>query len=145
MGQEQYTIQDLAILTMLSDRTIRNYLRMGLLSGKKEGGKWTFSAHEVSQFLDEPFVRQALEAKRAAIVGDFLSESHQTAPALCAVGDFPASDAGEALHLQERLIPLVNLAAGRLRMSYTYNPRQGQVRIYLSGPKEQVLAIFHAL
>lgn len=145
MEPEQYSIQDIAMLTMLSDRTIRNYLRMGLLSGRKERGKWSFSPQEVSQFLDNPFVRQALEAKRAAIVSDFLAESHQTAAAVCMVADFPASNAAEALQLQELVLYLVNQAAGTVRMSCSYHPRQKQVRVYLSGSKEQILPILNAL
>ncbi len=145
MGPEQYSIQDIAMLTMLSDRTIRNYLRMGLLSGRKRGGKWNFSAQEISQFLDDPFVRQALEAKRAAMVSDFLAESHQTTAAVCVVADFPASDAAETLRLQQLLIHLVNQADGTVRMNCSYHPRQRQVRVYLSGSKDQILPILNAL
>ena len=38
-----YTIKDLAQMTMFSTRTIRNYMKMGLLKGEKIEGEWRFS------------------------------------------------------------------------------------------------------
>lgn len=113
------------MLAILSDRSTRNYLRMGLQSGRK-GRKWRFSAREVSQFLDDPFVQQALEVKWAAMVSNFLTKSHQTAAALCVIIDFPASDAAEALRLQELLISLVSQSAGAIRMRRPTIPHKGK-------------------
>ena len=38
--EKYYTISDIAKLTRLTDRTIRNYLANGSLNGKKVGGQW---------------------------------------------------------------------------------------------------------
>lgn len=48
-----YNINEVAEMTMLSDRTIRNYLRRGLLKGKLEGGAWCFTEEELSEFCRE--------------------------------------------------------------------------------------------
>ena len=35
-----YSLKDLSTMTMLSDRTLRNYLDAGILQGRKENGAW---------------------------------------------------------------------------------------------------------
>lgn len=42
-----YSITDIAKLTRLTDRTIRNYLVNGTLKGHKIGGQWRFTVDEV--------------------------------------------------------------------------------------------------
>lgn len=38
-----YTLKQLALITGLTERTLRNYLRSELLTGEKRDGKWYFS------------------------------------------------------------------------------------------------------
>ena len=42
-----YTINELAKITNLTDRTIRNYLAKGNLTGIKVGGQWRFSKDDI--------------------------------------------------------------------------------------------------
>lgn len=143
MEQTYYSISEITTMTGLSDRTIRNYRRRGLLQGELTGGKWCFSAEAVSRFLSEPFVQESLEAKRRAIVSDFTAETRRAAPALCAVADFPASTDSEALLLREQILALT--AHYPVRMDYQYNPRHSLVRIILSGPRSRILPILEQL
>jgi len=50
-------------MTRLSTKTIRNYLKMGLLKGEKVDGTWRFSENEIGEFFQERFVKGALEIK----------------------------------------------------------------------------------
>ena len=43
---ENYTINDIAMMTGLTTRTIRNYIKLGILNGEKEDGVWRFSAED---------------------------------------------------------------------------------------------------
>ncbi len=43
----KYTISDIAKMTKLTDRTIRNYLAKGNLKGMKIGGQWRFSKNDI--------------------------------------------------------------------------------------------------
>lgn len=38
-----YTIKDLSMISGLTDRTLRTYLKMGVLVGEKADGSWRFS------------------------------------------------------------------------------------------------------
>lgn len=42
-----YTLKELAELTKLTDRTLRNYLASNILKGHKIGGQWRFNKEEV--------------------------------------------------------------------------------------------------
>ena len=54
--EKYYTISDIAKLTRLTDRTIRNYLANGSLNGKKVGGQWRFTKDDIkSLFSDNKF------------------------------------------------------------------------------------------
>ena len=48
---ETYTIQDIAGMTGLNERTIRSYLADGLLKGEKTDGAWRFTAEQFGDFL----------------------------------------------------------------------------------------------
>ncbi len=71
--ERHYSIAELALMTRLSTKTIRNYLKMGLLKGEKIDGAWRFSENEIGEFFQERFVKGALEIKRNGQVLDFLN------------------------------------------------------------------------
>jgi len=50
--QKLYTVEDIANMTMMTSRTIRNYLKEGILKGKKIGGQWRFTEEDIRRFLD---------------------------------------------------------------------------------------------
>ena len=69
---ETYTIQDIAGMTGLNERTIRSYLADGLLKGEKTDGAWRFTAEQFGDFLRQDMVRASVQAKANAVVYDFL-------------------------------------------------------------------------
>ena len=124
-----YTIQDVALMTGLSERTIRKYLADGLLQGEKADGAWRFTAEQFGAFLGQDMVRGSVQAKANAIVYDFLITDRRREPAACLILDAPVPGDGEPA-LRENLAKRVN-ALG-LRWAYQY--RDGQARSILSGP-----------
>ena len=127
--KETYTIQDLAVMTGLNERTIRGYLASGQLQGAKTGGVWQFTPEQCSEFLAQEMVRGRVQAKSNAIVYDFLTTNHRTSGAACLILDRPVPD-GEEPALRDALETQVN-ALG-LRWAYWYH--DGQARSILSGP-----------
>ena len=127
--KEFYTIQDIASMTGLNERTIRRYLADGLLQGEKADGAWRFTAEQFGAFLGRDMVRGSVQAKANAIVYDFLITDRRKESAACLILDAPVPD-GEEPALREDLEKQVN-ALG-LRWAYQY--RNGQARSILSGP-----------
>ena len=69
-----YTIQQLSIITGLTSRTLRNYLKSGFLQGSRETGVWQFTEQQISDFLNHPAVYPSIQTKQNALVYDFLSD-----------------------------------------------------------------------
>ena len=67
-----YTMNNIAMMTGFTTRTLRNYLRQGLLQGEKVDGVWRFTEEEYEAFLTHPAVKPGIRAKQNAIVNDFL-------------------------------------------------------------------------
>ena len=86
-----YTLDDIAMMTGFSTRTLRNYLNQGILKGEKTDGKWQFTAEEIDRFFAEPFVKEGLRIKRNAIVFDFLADRSKQAKSACVILDIPVS------------------------------------------------------
>ena len=83
-----YTLNNIATMTGLTTRTLRNYLRMGLLKGEKADGVWRFSEDELYAFMDNPAVQQGMHAKQNAIVTDFLLMGGRKENRTCVILDY---------------------------------------------------------
>ena len=96
---EKYNLNQIAMMTGLTTRTLRTYLNMGLLSGKKENNTWTFTEENIENFFNDPNVKQALKAKRNAVVYDFLADTNKKDNRVCIIMDFK-----ETLLKQEKIM-----------------------------------------
>ena len=55
--EKLYTVEDIAKMTSLTSRTIRNYLKDGSLQGQKIGGQWRFTMENIKRlFKDSAFI-----------------------------------------------------------------------------------------
>ena len=70
--EKYYTINEISIMTGLTTRTIRNYLKSGLINGEKINGIWMFSHEDFSDMLVNPAIKPSIQAKNNAVVYDFL-------------------------------------------------------------------------
>ena len=85
-----YTLNDIATMTGFTTRTLRNYLRMGILTGEKADGVWRFSEEQLWAFMDNPSARQGMHAKQNAIVTDFLLMGGRKENRTCVILDLCA-------------------------------------------------------
>ena len=65
---EKYSINDLVEMTGLTDRTLRNYIKSGLLRGEKIDGVWQFTAEDYGAFISDKNVIPSLRAKKNGVV-----------------------------------------------------------------------------
>ena len=87
----KYSLNDLAMMTGFTTRTLRNYLNQGLLNGEKTNGMWEFTAEKLDRFFREPFVKEGLRIKRSGTVFDFMADRSKKEERSCAILDVPAS------------------------------------------------------
>jgi len=84
-----YTIKDVALMSGLTDRTLRNYLKMGILVGEKKDGIWYFTDEQVQDFMQNRYARAAIEAGRNAVLYDFLQSYDMQENTACIVLHLP--------------------------------------------------------
>ncbi len=129
MMAETYTIQDIAGMTGLNERTIRSYLADGLLKGEKTDGAWRFTAEQFGDFLRQDMIRASVQAKANGVVYDFLMTDRRKESAACLILDQPSAEDQEP-GLREALSEQVN----RLELRWAYRYQDGMARSILSGP-----------
>ena len=135
-----YTLDDIAMMTGFSTRTLRNYLNQGLLQGEKVDGAWQFTSEELDRFFAEPFVREGLRIKRNGIVFDFLADRSKQAKRACVILDIPVS-LKESKTLSDFFCKQMETASDAV---FTFDWNNGSARVILSGAEESVANIMEA-
>lgn len=71
-GNRKIDLKSLAQMTGLTARTLRNYMKRGLLDGDLRNGKYFFTEAELERFLQQDFVKQGMEIRRNSIIHDYI-------------------------------------------------------------------------
>lgn len=134
-----YTLNDIATMTGFTTRTLRNYLRMELLTGEKVDGVWRFSEEELYAFMDNPTVQQGMHAKNNAIVTDFLLMGGRKENRSCVILDYCMDwdDAKRAIQFFCDTIKVQGEDGLRFRMER----HKKNVRLIISGSEAAVKEI----
>lgn len=136
-----YNINDLAMMTGLTTRTLRNYIKLGVLGGEKIDGSWRFTDEEVDAFFANEGVKQSLRAHRHAAVYDFLADTAKKANRACLILDFAVSDE-EGEEISTFFCNKVNADGTDVTFSYSHD--RGLSRVILSGSEDSVAEIARA-
>lgn len=133
-----YTLNEIAMFTGLTTRTLRNYVKMGILSGEKIDGIWQFTEEEVNEFCTNQSVKPSIEAKNNAIVYDFLIDKKKCDDEICSIIDLCIEE--EAKDVSEYFCNEVNkLKMEDIKLSFEKNGKN--VRVILKGSARTVLKI----
>ncbi len=93
-----YTINDVAVMTGFTTRTLRNYLKTGILTGKKENDVWQFTEDEFNNFISNPNISKGLSSKGNAQVYDFLINDKKEKNQVCIILDLYNGDDVEKIY-----------------------------------------------
>ncbi len=133
---EFYTINDIATMTGLTTRTVRNYMKLGLLEGEKADGIWQFSIEAVSAFMADKNVQPSIQAKKNGVVFDFLADNYKKVNEICTILDFPVSQE-EAMEISDFFCrETCKENVGNMKFSFDYN--NGFARVILKGTEDFV-------
>ncbi len=100
--EKLYTVEDVAQMTGLTSRTIRNYLADGRLTGRKVGAQWRFTEENIAAIFTEAGNRSS-RSSAAADVEAFLKPQNRLTITVCSVIDYPAESAEAVAALVSRL------------------------------------------
>lgn len=136
---EYYTIAHVALITGLTDRTVRSHMKAGLLTGEMINGLWHFTREQVGEYISHPSVVPSIRARRNALVYDFLLDEHKRLPEMCVLLDEPAS-LSEANAASEFFCHAINREfTGKVRFGFSFD--NGFMRIILKGEEDAVHAL----
>ena len=140
--QDMYTINHVALMSGLSSRTIRNYMKMGFIEGEMINGVWHFTAEAVGALFDNPNVVPAIKAKRNALIFDFLADDYKQQDEMCTVIDERAT-LEEANAISEFFCDAINREwLGVVRFGFSFNGNRA--RVILNGPEDAVQQLLTA-
>ena len=94
--EKLYSVEEIAEMTSVTTRTIRNYLRNGILTGTKIGGQWRFRQEDVMNMLNQENMSSDVRETSKRIVKDFLNEQYtlfSESVSVCTVADVSCSKA----------------------------------------------------
>ncbi len=135
---ESYSLRQISLLTGLTTRTLRNYMKQGILNGKKADGRWVFSDEDLTNFFENKCIKKALAAKGTAIVNDFLSDTFKKDNRICMILDCPKA-ADNSSDISDLLCAAINKRATDI----VFRSLKGKnnVRIIISGSEKEVIDI----
>lgn len=135
-----YNLNELAMMTGFTTRTLRNYLNQGLLKGSKIDGVWQFTLEELDQFFAEPYVKEGMRIKRSGTVFDFLADRKKKSARTCVILDIPAT-LKKGNEISAFFCRQMNEASD---MEFSFDMDGGTARVILSGAADQLAKIMKA-
>ena len=138
--EKTYDLNELAMMTGFTTRTLRSYLSKGLLKGNMTDGKWQFTAEDLDAFFHEPYIREGMRIRRNSTVFDFLADTDKKGKRACLILDLPVSLA-EGQKISSFFCNEMQKAED---VFFTFGHDRGQCRVILSGDLKQVMRIAEA-
>ncbi len=141
--EKMYTVDDIAEKTRLSTRTIRTFLKEGVLKGTKLGGQWRFSEEDVKHFMSNDTAKSAVVDDNRQEVIDFLDgvkTSFNGVIQICTVVDLYISKL-ESYKKSDDLMALIEKQPQEeyLQYVYDYDENQGRARFTLFAKPEFIV------
>ncbi|MBR3402877.1 MAG: MerR family transcriptional regulator [Parasporobacterium sp.] len=136
--KETYSINDVAMITGLSTRTIRNYISLGFLSGEKVNGAWSFTDKQIEGFTQDKAVKPSIKAKKNAIVFDFLGTKPSKQDKMCTILDLTCQ---ESLSASVFFCKKISEMKPVSELHFASEPSGTGVRLILSGSPSDVMGL----
>lgn len=140
LDEKLYTVADVAEVTGMTSRTIRNYLKDGTLTGQKIGVQWRFTEDEIKKLFSR---QEPGQSSPSQIVRGFLGEQERETDAFCALLDFPGIAESDGMKLYRGLQE--KRSAGIAFMSYEYHDERQLLRVAVSGDTRAVMDLLEQI
>ena len=61
--KEYYTINEVAVMTGFTTRSLRLFIQQGFLAGEKIDGKWNFTVEQLEAFISNPNIKTGIKIR----------------------------------------------------------------------------------
>ena len=140
--EKNYTINQLAVMSGLTTRTLRNYMKMGILKGDMVSGVWRFTEEDIAEFFQNPYVKPSIQSKNKALVFDFLAQNEKCINEICTIIDV-CVESHEAKEISAFFCEEVNKRSEE-KVKFTFEKNGAYVRVILRGYEDTVMEILNA-
>ncbi len=139
--EKMYTVADVASITGMTSRTIRNYLKDGSLTGVKIGVQWRFTEDEISKLFSRrrPGTKSPSQAVKA-----FLGEPDANAKSIILI-DKPVNSAKAADKEYEKTQAAGEDIPGVTCITYEFHESPGLLRIAVEGTTKGISELLKKL
>ncbi len=139
--EKMYTVADVADITGMTSRTIRNYLKDGSLTGVKIGVQWRFTEDEISKLFSRrrPGTKSPSQAVKA-----FLSDADANAKSIILI-DKPVKNAAAADKEYEKAASAGESVSGITCITYEFHDNPGLLRIAVEGTTKGISELLKKL
>ena len=133
--KEYYTINEVAVMTGFTTRSLRLFIQQGFLEGEKIDGKWSFTVEQLEAFISDPNIEAGIKIKDNALVYDFLADFEKSESKTCIILDFHISSNEEFEEISTFFCTAMsdeNVSASKMKLERQNN----SVRLIISGPED---------
>lgn len=148
MGFEKlYTVNEIAKMTGLTARTIRNYIKDGRLNGKKIGVQWRFTKEDINELFKDQDVTESVEKAKNQLVIDYMNAKEVENISSCTIVEYPCSKIEEVQSLCNKLLDMVNEdnKIKSIKFSYQYFEEYKKARFIIIGEIEWVQRLLNTI
>lgn len=146
-----YTVADVARVTGLTSRTIRNYLKDGELHGVKVGVQWRFTEEDVRHLFQETDGREDLSGISGNRIEEFLGTDYSNTSAFedkkeeallsqCVILDYFEPTEEKSKSRREKLSKACEAQKDKVGFSYEER-KDGILRVVLTGEPKIITKI----
>lgn len=150
--EKLYTVEDIANMTGLTTRTIRNYLKGGSLEGKKIGGQWRFTMNNIEKLFNNGTVSKDIQDNQKQQVLDFIdgvNTDMKGSIQICTIVDYYCDNIESAKQMADKLVAVINNnneeTKNGAKYSYEYVQKEGKARFTLFGSPSFMIATLKLL
>ncbi|MFC1947332.1 helix-turn-helix domain-containing protein [Chloroflexota bacterium] len=143
--EQLFTVEDIAKMTSLTSRTIRNYLKNDTLQGSKIGGQWRFTMENIRQLFDNSTFSNDLSRKNRLRVLNFVNNKipgNRGDIRICTIIDYFCESQNDGHRMYEKLVTAINNKpedSSPAEFDYEYIDKDSKARFTLFGNSDFII------
>lgn len=129
--EKLYTVKDVALMTGLTERTIRNYIKDGRLKGKKIGVQWRFTEEDINRLFEDENISNNITENNHDNVLKFLKGKVEPNTGAMVL-NVPVTNKEELEKRVQKILEFINQSKN-LKFSYQYFEKDSVAQFILIG------------
>jgi excisionase family DNA binding protein len=149
--EKLFTVEDIARMTSLTTRTIRNYLKDGSLQGQKIGGQWRFTMENIKRLFKDSSFLSDFSSKNKQKIFNFVhgvNTGIQGKIQVCTIVDYYCENSKAGRQIYEKLVTVINSRGNGLpaaKFNYEFNEKEKKARFILFGDPDYMIKTLQLL